>query len=150
VLSRLLRHNPAWFVNGTSAIVCPDTVSSGKICFRNTGRTSKRRYTGVFCFLGDRRCELCCVQSNPLQIPAPLFSPLRMNITRIACETRLCESSYTFLLPVAVRMQNKWALKEIQAGRFINLKPELKFDDFQNQVRSRAAGNVEIFGSPVY
>lgn len=56
----------------------------------------------------------------------------------------------TFSLPVAVRMQNKWALKETQTGRFINLKPELKFDDFQNQVRSRAAGNVEIFGSAVY
>jgi len=41
-------------------------------------------------------------------------------------------------------------LKETQTGRFINLKPELKFDDFQNQVRSRAAGNVEIFGSAVY
>jgi hypothetical protein len=47
-------------------------------------------------------------------------------------------------------MQNKWALKETQAGRFINLKPELKFDDFQNQVRSSAAGNAEIFGSAMY
>jgi len=56
----------------------------------------------------------------------------------------------TFSVPVAVRMQNKWALKETQAGRFINLKPELKFDDFQNQVRSRAAGNVEVLGSAVY
>jgi len=94
VLSRLLRYDPAWLVNGTSAILCPNTVSSGKICFRITGRTSKRWYTGVFRFVGDRKCEFCCVQSNPLQILAPLFSPPRMNITRIACETRLYESSY--------------------------------------------------------
>jgi hypothetical protein len=57
---------------------------------------------------------------------------------------------HTFSVPVAVRMQNKWALKETQAGRFINLKPKLKFDDFQDEVRSRAAGNVEIVGSAVY
>jgi len=96
VLRRLLRYDPAWLVlvNGTSAIVCPDTVSSGKICFRITGRTSKCRYTGVFHFVGDRKCEFCCVQSNPLQIPTPLLFPLRMNITRIACETRLYESLY--------------------------------------------------------
>jgi hypothetical protein len=47
-------------------------------------------------------------------------------------------------------MQNKWAVKETQAGRFINLKPEPKFDDFQNQVRSRAAGNIEVFVSAVF
>jgi hypothetical protein len=36
---------------------------------------------------------------------------------------------HTFSLPWAVRMQNKRALKETQAGSFINLKPELEFDD---------------------
>lgn len=56
----------------------------------------------------------------------------------------------TFSVPVVVPMQNKWALKETQAGRFINLKPELKFDDSQNQVRSRGAGNVELFVSAMY
>ena len=65
-------------LDSTSGIVCPGTVSSGKICFRITGRTSKCRYTGVFHFVGDKKCEFCCVQSSPLQIPAPLFFPLRI------------------------------------------------------------------------
>jgi hypothetical protein len=38
---------------------------------------------------------------------------------------------HTFTVPVAVLMQNKWALKETQAGSFINLKPELKIGDFR-------------------
>jgi hypothetical protein len=57
---------------------------------------------------------------------------------------------HIFSVSVTVRMQSKWALKETQAGHFIDLKPEPKFDDFQNHVRSRAAGNVEVFGSAVF
>jgi hypothetical protein len=36
---------------------------------------------------------------------------------------------HNFTVPVAVRMQNKRALKETQAGSFINLKLELKIED---------------------
>jgi hypothetical protein len=54
---------------------------------------------------------------------------------------------HTFTVPVAVRMQNKWALKETQAGSFIILKPELKFGDFRIRFEAELQETLKYLGA---